>query len=130
MSPSAGIKYLLDTCTLSDFVRGIPSVLERVRWTSPESLSISATTAMEVEFGLQLDQVRARKLQPMIEAFLSDIFVLDFTAREAKVAGRIRAALRKTLIAATAVGHGRTVVTSYVSEFARIGSLTVENWRA
>jgi len=74
----------------------------------------------------------------MIEDFLSDIVVLDFTAREVKVAGKIRAAFRMqgapigaydSLIAATAMSHGLTLVTSNISEFARIGGLTVENWR-
>lgn len=132
------MKYLLDTCTVSDFVKGQPNVLARVKATSPQLIAISAVTRMEIEFGLQLNPDRARKLAPVMEAFLSSIASLPFEDADAKAAGAIRAALQKQgqpigaydiLIAGCALARGLVVVTSNLGEFQRIGGLQVENWR-
>ena len=44
------MKYLLDTCTVSDFVKGQPNVLARVKATPPDLIGVSALTRMEVDF--------------------------------------------------------------------------------
>ncbi len=132
------MKYLLDTCTVSDFVKGQPNVLARVKATAPQLIAISAVTRMEIEFGLQLNPDRARKLAPVMEAFLSSIASFPFEDADAKAAGAIRAALQKQgqpigvydiLIAGCALARGLVVVTSNLGEFQRIGGLQVENWR-
>ena len=46
------MKYLLDTCTVSDFVKGQPNVLARVKATPPNLIGVSALTRMEVDYGL------------------------------------------------------------------------------
>jgi len=43
------MKYLLDTCTVSDFVKGQPNVLARIKAISPALIAVSALTRMEVE---------------------------------------------------------------------------------
>ena len=130
--------YLLDTCTISDFVKGYPQVLARFRATRPADLSLSSVTRMEVEYGLHLNPQRRAKIGPMMEAFLSTVTTIPFSDTEAKSAGAIRAALRKqgtpigaydVLIAATALVHGLILVTSNTSEFLRVSGLTVEDWR-
>lgn len=132
------MKYLLDTCTVSDFVKGQPNVLARVKATSPQLIAISAVTRMEIEFGLQLNADRARKLAPVMEAFLSSIAIVPLEDADAKAAGAIRAALQKrgqpigaydVLIAGCGLARGLVVVTSNLGEFQRIGGLQVENWR-
>lgn len=132
------MKYLLDTCTVSDFVKGQPGVLARVKAASPQFIAISSVTRMEIEFGLQLNPERARKLAPVMEAFLSSITILPFEDADARAAGAIRAALQKqgqpvgaydVLIAGCALARGLVVVTSNLGEFQRIGGLQVENWR-
>ena len=130
--------YLLDTCTVSDFVKGYPQVLARFRAIPPTDFSVSSITRMEVEYGLQLNPQRGAKIGPVMEALFSRITILPFSSVEAKSAGAIRAALRKqgtpigaydVLIAATALVHGLILVTSNTGEFRRVSGLNVEDWR-
>jgi tRNA(fMet)-specific endonuclease VapC len=130
--------YLLDTCTVSDFVKGIPKVFARVKATSPDLIAVSALTRMEVAYGLALNAERAKKLAPVLEAFFSAIATLPFDAADAQAAAAIRAALKvkgqpigayDVLIAGTALARGLVVVTSNSGEFQRVGGLQVEDWR-
>lgn len=132
------MSYLLDTCTVSDFVKGQPGVLARIKATAPQQISISAITRMEIEFGLHLNPARALKLAPVMNAFLKSISTLSFEEADAKAAGTIRAVLQKkgkpigaydVLIAGCAMARGLAVVTSNLREFQRVGGLKVENWR-
>ncbi|MBU0593858.1 MAG: type II toxin-antitoxin system VapC family toxin [Gammaproteobacteria bacterium] len=132
------MKYLLDTCTVSDFVKGQPGVLARIKATPPQLIAISTVTRMEIEFGMHLNPDRARKLAPVMDAFLSSISILPFEDADAKAAGAIRAVLQKqgqpigtydVLIAGCALARGMVVVTSNLGEFERVGGLQVENWR-
>jgi len=63
--------------------------------------------------------------------------ILDFTAKEAKVAAAIRAQLEKAgtpidpfdiLIGATALANQSTLVTHNIKEFSRIDKLSIEDW--
>lgn len=132
------MKYLLDTCTVSDFVKGQPNVLARVKATPPNLIAVSALTRMEVDYGLALNAQRARKLAPILDAFFSTIATLAFDEADAQAAAAIRAALKTlgqpigaydALIAGTGLARGLVVVTSNVGEFKRVGGLQVEDWR-
>ncbi len=131
--------YLLDTCTVSDFVKGEAGVLERVKRTAPDRITISVVTLMEIEYGLLLNPQRARKLAPLLAAFLDSIGVLPFDAADAKAAAAVRAALHRAgrpigpydcQIAGSGLARGLVVVTSNVAEFQRVSGLRLENWRA
>jgi tRNA(fMet)-specific endonuclease VapC len=132
------MKYLLDTCTVSDFVKGHPNVQARIKATSPRLIAISTVTLMEIEFGMQLNPDRVRKLLLTMDAFLASITILPFDAPDAKAAGALRSALQKqgqpigaydVLIAGSGLARGLVVVTSNVIEFQRVSGLDVENWR-
>lgn len=132
------MKYLLDTCAVSDFVKGQPSVLARVKATSPNLIGVSALTRMEVDYGLALNTGRAKKLAPILDAFFSTIATLPFDEVDAQAAAAIRAALKiqgqaigayDVLIAGTGLARGLVVVTSNVGEFKRVSGLQVEDWR-
>jgi len=132
------VKYLLDTCTVSDFVKGQANVLARVKATPPNLIAVSALTRMEVDYGLALNAERTRKLAPMLDAFFSIIATLAFDDVDARAAAAIRAALKihgqpigayDVLIAGTALARGLTVVTSNKGEFRRVSGLQVEDWR-
>jgi tRNA(fMet)-specific endonuclease VapC len=133
------MKYLFDTTVISDFTRGIPSVMERLKQTTKADSAISAISAMEVEYGLKLNPARARKIEPMIRALLRDLRELPFEHEDAQAAAAVRAALTKrgtpigpydVMIGGTAVRYGLTLVTSNSNEFQRISGLIVEDWRA
>jgi len=132
------MKYLLDTCTVSDFVKGQPRVLARIKATPPNLIGVSALTRMEVGYGLALNAERARKLAPILDAFFSTIATLPFDEADAQAAAAIRAALKSqgqpigaydVLIAGTGLARGLVVVTSNVGEFKRVSGLQVEDWR-
>ena len=132
------MKYLLDTCTVSDFVKGQPNVMARVKTTLPNLITVSTLTRMEVDYGLALNAKRARMLAPVLDAFFSAIATLPFDVVDAQAAAAIRAALKTkgqpigaydVLIAGTALARGLVVVTSNVSEFKRVIGLRVEDWR-
>jgi tRNA(fMet)-specific endonuclease VapC len=132
------MKYLLNTCTVSDFIKGQPNVLARIKAISPTLIAVSTLTRMEVEYGLALNADRARNLAPVLQAFFSTISTLPFEVADALAAAAMRAALKTrgqpigaydVLIAGTALARGLVVVTSNVGEFQRIGGLQVEDWR-
>lgn len=132
------MKYLLDTCTVSDFVKGHPKVMARIKETAPNLIAVSSLTRMEVAYGLAVNVDRAKRLVPVLEAFFATITTLPFDETDAHAAAGIRAALKAkgqpigaydVLIAGTALARGLVVVTSNVGEFKRVGGLQVEDWR-
>ncbi len=132
------MKYLLDTCTVSDFVKGQAGVMARLKATSPKLIVVSALTRMEIDYGLALNSERARKLAPVLDALFSVVGTVPFNEADAKATAAIRAALKlqgqpigayDALIAGTGVARGLIVVTSNVGEFNRVSGLQVENWR-
>ncbi len=133
------MRYLLDTCVVSDVVKGIPAVLRRVHSLPPDWLAISAITLMEIEYGLQLHPDRAAKLKPVISGFLGQIHTLDFTPGDARSTAALRAGLKQrgkiigsfdSLIAGCALSRGLILATSNVRELERISGLRMEDWRA
>ena len=132
------MKFLLDTTVISDFTRGVPTVLDRLKSTSKGHAAISTVTAMEVEYGLTLNPARARKIEPMIQALLLDLKTLPFEREDANATAAVRAALARrgtpigpydVMIAGTALRHGLILVTSNSDEFERISGLILEDWR-
>ena len=132
------MKYLLDSGTVSDFVKGQPKALARVKAASPNQIAVSALTRMEVDYGLALNAARAKKLTPLLDVFFSSIATIPFDEADAQAAAAIRAALKTqgqpigaydVLIAGTGLARGLVVVTSNVGEFKRVSGLHVEDWR-
>jgi len=130
--------YLLDTCAVSDFIKGIPATLKQVKEKEPGMIAISSISRMEIEYGLRLNPERAKKILPVLQAFLSSIRIQPFGDADAQAAGAIRAALKRegrpigsydVLIAGTALARGLILVTSNTGEFSRIGGLLLEDWR-
>ena len=131
--------YLLDTCVISDFVKGEQNTLKLLKSTAPTDIFISSLTVMEVKYGLAINPQRALKIQSLIEALLGSMTILPFGVEEAELAAQIRSILKiagtpigsyDVLIAATALTHNHIVVTSNVREFQRVPSLQIENWRS
>ncbi len=130
--------YLLDTCVISDFVKGEEGTLKHIKNHSPTFLAISQITVMEIEYGLLLNPPKAKKIRPILDELLKPITIVDFGALEAEVAAKIRVFLRKNgtpigaydvLIGATALASDWSLITANTSEFERIPDLKVINWR-
>ncbi len=132
------MKFLLDTCAVSDFIKGEINTLQKIKSLSPIDIAISSITIMELNYGLALNPAKAKILVPIIENFLKVVSLLGFNKEEATISGNIRADLKKQglligyydiLLAATALHHQLIFVTSNTNEFKRIPNLVLEDWR-
>jgi tRNA(fMet)-specific endonuclease VapC len=132
------MRYLLDTCVISDFIKGEAGTIARLKQTPPANVAISAITVMELRYGLTLNPQRAQEIEPAIASILSSATLLPFGTAEAEQAAQIRAVLKTQglpigaydiLIAATALHHHLIMVTANEREFERVTNLQIENWR-
>lgn len=127
---------MLDTCVVSDFVKGETNTLKRLKSVSPSNIFVSSLTVMEVKYALAINPQRAEKIQSLIETFLNSITILPFSEEEAEQTAKIRSILKSAgtpigaydvFIEATALTHNHIIVTSNVREFERISGLQMEN---
>ena len=128
--------FVLDTNTVIDYFRGRGRVAERLLSVPPSEIGLPAIAAYEAWVGV-LGSKNAAQRQAQFEEFLATIEVLPFDAAMSRRAAEIRLALERrgesigpldTLIAATALETGATLVTRNVSEFGRVPELSVANW--
>ncbi len=129
------LRFMLDTDSVSDAIRGIGKVGERIVERKPSDLCISAITLAELRFGVE--RRKSRKLDHAVAAFLSDIAVVPFNDVCAVTFGRIAAKLAKagepigetdTLIAAHALTLALTLVTNNEGHFRRVTGLKIVSW--
>lgn len=132
------MRYLLDTCVISDFLSGQPGVVSRLKSTPPEQIAVSVITWFEVEYGLRHNPAKAPRLRPLIDALRTDAITVNFTLDDAMQAGVLRAELRglgtpigayDVLLAGSALYRNLVMVTSNIGEFSRVPNLQVEDWR-
>lgn len=132
------MKYLLDTCVISDFVKGEENTLHRIKHTAPSDLAVSTITIMEIHYGLELNKLRAKKIKHIIQEFLSCIHHIQFNQSDAFCAANIRSFLHARgtpigvydiLLAGTAIANDMIFVTANIKEFIRVPKLHLENWR-
>jgi tRNA(fMet)-specific endonuclease VapC len=132
------MRYLLDTCVISDFIKGEPGTQARLKQTPPNDIAVSVITVMELRYGLLINPQRAQKIEPAISSFLASVTILAFSNAEAERAAQIRAILKAqgqpigaydVLIASTALQHSLLMVTANQREFDRVSGLQTENWR-
>lgn len=133
------MRYLLDTCVLSDFVKGDINTIRQIKNCSPSELAISVLTIMEIEYGtLLIPDRRSFSIKKIITDFTNAIKIIPLNNEIALEAASIRANLHKQgksigyydiLIGATAAFHNLTMITSNVKEFNKIEMLKIANWR-
>ena len=131
------MKYILDTCIVSEFFKGNVNVMKQIKSISPNDLGISSITVMEIEFGLSNNPAFAKKNGDIIRQFMNQIQIIDLDTDIAAQAGHIRAHLKSKgtpigaydlLIGATAVHHNVPLVTNNTREFQRIPKIILNNW--
>jgi tRNA(fMet)-specific endonuclease VapC len=128
---------LLDTnAVISLVARRSEPLLQRVETSEPGSLAVSSVVAHELYFGAYRSERVAYNLETLRLLF-TDLAILDFDREDARVAGEIRAELKRrgtpigpydTLIAGQAKARGLTLVTNNTGEFSRIAGLRIEDW--
>ena len=137
------MKYLLDTCLLSELVRPAPhpAVLGWMGERASADLFVSALTLAELERGIV--RLPPSRRQSELTTWLASVQAgfgqrtLAFTRNtagywarlcaQAEAAGKPMAAF-DSLIAATALEHGLAVVTRNVSDFASAPVVLVNPW--
>ena len=132
------MKYLLDTTTISDYLRGNQNIINHFRVTSFKVIFVSSITKFEVEYGM-IKNIKARKLfGEQLELLYSQIGTIYFNDDCAKVAAKIKnqlfvkgtpVATEDLLIGAIALNHGLTVVTINTKHFKKIPDLKIVDWQ-
>jgi predicted nucleic acid-binding protein len=138
------VKFLLDTCLISELVRKVPNavVLKWLDARDEQSLFLSVLTLGELQKGISRLSTGARKddLQAWIEHDLIERFagrILDLDLEMALIWGKLlgEAELKggnlpvmDSLIAATAIAHGLVVVTRNVKDIERCRAKVFNPW--
>lgn len=132
------LRYLLDTSVYSQPLRKRPNMGTLRKWakTSDTACAISIVTLSEVEYGLALEENarRAAKFDALLRNRLEIIAAEEAVwNRFAQMKARQRLIGQPVsdldlLIAATAVVHKLTVATMNKADFARVESLSWEDW--
>ena len=60
------MKYLLDTCVVSDFVKGEKNTLDRLKNIPPNEIAISSITVMEIQYGIALNPNYGKIIEPVL----------------------------------------------------------------
>lgn len=136
--------YLLDTNVVSELrMVSTRSVNPRVKaWAESvltESNFLSVITVLELEQGTLLMERRDRRQGAALRAWLEGAVLQGFTGRilpiDIFIASRCAAlhvpdpcSYRDSLIAATALVHGMTIVTRNIADFERTGAQLLNPW--
>ena len=138
------MKYLIDTCIVSELIKVRPSkkVVEWVSSNSEDDFYLSVLTIGEIQKGISklADSKKKEKLQSWITIDLKDRFtgrILDIDLEVAQKWGEMQGNAEKkgqvmpaidALIAATAVCHGLTVVTRNIQDMQHSGARLFNPW--
>ncbi len=138
--------YLLDTNVVSELRprrnrESDPGVIAWARSVAPSNLYLSVICVFELELGILQKQRTDGAQASLLRSWLENYVTRSFTGRilpvDIAVAMRCAAlhvpspcSYRDSLIAATALVHGLTVVTRNVTHFERTGVKLLNPWEA
>lgn len=129
------MEFLLDTDTVSYYLRREGDVARRVFAMRPSTVCTSAIVIQELELGIE--RKRSGRLRRGLDALYAFMPILAYDVRAAKCFGEIAASLRArgapigvedAMIAAHALSLDLTLVTHNVKHYARVPGLRVEDW--
>lgn len=131
------MRFLLDTDTCIDLLRGVSDVVRNASNVAPDDCAVSAVTVYELFTGV----AKCRDPQcenEKVELLLARLHVLPFDAVAGKRTADVRAGLERTgiaigpydvMLAGQALSMGLALVTSNVGEFQRVTGLRIVDWR-
>ena len=128
--------YLLDTNAMTAWAKKDAHFIARIKTSVPSDLRISVMTEHELRYGIACNP--NLRLRPVLERMLAMLQKVMVDSDIAANAALVRADLRRQgqpigpydlLIAATALTHHLTVVTSNTREFSRVAGLSLEDWQ-
>ena len=132
------MRFLFDTNTCIDLIRGRPEVVARAAAVSADDCAVSAVSVFELYSGAEKARDPLKERQ-RVQVLLGTLCELPFDSEAAEEAARIRRFLEAKgqpigpfdlLLAGHALASGLTFVTNNVGEFQRVPGLPIENWRA
>jgi tRNA(fMet)-specific endonuclease VapC len=132
------LRYLLDTNTVSYFIRRSSSALEQrmAQALSEQSAAISAITRAELRYGQALMEAEDKR-RSVIELLLQQLPLLALTSEAADQYGQLKAHLKltgspigelDTQIAAHALADKLVLVTHNTKHFENVLGLQLEDW--
>ena len=129
--------YLLDTNICIYLMKNsYPALTAKMLSLNPTDAAISSVTVFELEYGAARSKW-GEKTRQKLAMFLAPFSILPFDAKDAAIAGTIRAYLEQrgtpvgpydVQIAAQGLARNITVVTHNTGEFSRIPNLRLEDW--
>jgi tRNA(fMet)-specific endonuclease VapC len=134
------LKYLLDTNVCIALINEkSPFIGTRFlkELTTGAQLFASSIVALELWYGVAKSMHQEVNAQRVSTFFAGHVAILPFEEEDARIAGRIRAAIEAVgkpvgaydlLIASQALRHEMILVTANTREFARIKNLQWEDW--
>ena len=139
------MKYLLDTCVLSELIKPCPnpSVIEWVKNCDETSLFVSVLVIGEIQKGIaKLEESKKKsELQAWLDNELVKRFkdrILNINKKTSSIWGKLQGEVEKkgeiipvidALIGATAIEHNLIVVTRNVNDIERIGAKIYNPWK-
>jgi len=139
------MKYLLDTCAISELVKKKPSrkVLQWIQGCEEDAIYISVLTIGEIQKGIAklADSQRKTKIQHWLDHDLHNRFsgrIIPITEEIASTWGLIVAKAEAegkpipsvdSLIAATAISHNLTVITRNIQDMVGTGARILNPWQ-
>jgi len=134
------VNYLLDTNVCIALINAT-STKVRSRFAQAvrrnAAIATSSIVAHELWYGVAKSKLVAQNANALAAFLGGDVPVLDYSERDAQVAGEIRADLERrgkrigeydTLIAGQAFARNLVLVTANTREYARVKGLVVEDW--
>lgn len=132
------MRYMLDTNTASQIIKGHPSARKHLTATSASQILVSAITEAELLFGLAKKSSDSQALKVAVHEFLLLVDVVAWDSEATRQYAIVRAALERqgkplgnldTLIAAHALATDSILVTGDKA-FNHVSQLKQANWTA
>jgi predicted nucleic acid-binding protein len=131
--------YLLDTNILSFLFRKSPKIEQKLKETSFSQIYTCSIVFGEIYSGVEKisDLNKKQILRDYYLSLESDIQILDFDLKSAKIFAKIRTELQKAgdsiedfdlMIASICLSNNLIMVTNNVKHFERIKGLRLEDW--
>ena len=128
---------IIDTDTLSFYLRGFPPVVEKLNTYLNEFgyINLSIVTHFEILNGLFIKD--AKKQLEKYQNFVAENVIVNLDIHSVEISAEIIAQLHKTgqpigyldtLIAGIALQNDLTLITNNTNHFSRIDNLIIDNW--
>jgi tRNA(fMet)-specific endonuclease VapC len=135
------MRYVLDTNIASEWMKGDPRVIERLRSVTKEDVAVPQPVFAELAYGIERlpRSKRRERLQERLDAIRTEVKRVPWTDEVSARFAIIKASLERVgeriedfdaAIAAHALALDATLVTANLKHMERIPGLRVEDWSA